>query len=272
MPIYEVGEYDGQHYFSMRLVEGGSLEQRLDEYALPARPGAQSRSRHDLRVGRNIARLMVTIARAVHHAHQRGILHRDLKPANILLDVNGEPLIADFGIAKPLTSDGRWTQSIVVMGTPSYMAPEQAAGAKQLTTAADVFSLGGILYQLLTRRLPFQGATPIETLQKVMHQEPAAPHSVNTHVIGIGNDLPEVVEQRSAPQDPSAEALADDLAHWLAGEPIAARPVSQAERVWRWCKRKPALATLWLGLAIAILAGAVISTAQWRRAERTATS
>ena len=274
VPIYEVGEYDGQHYFSMRLVEGGSLEQRLDEYALPARPGAQTpRSRHDLRVGEErIARLMVTIARAVHHAHQRGILHRDLKPANILLDVNGEPLIADFGIAKPLTSDGRWTQSIVVMGTPSYMAPEQAAGAKQLTTAADVFSLGGILYQLLTRRLPFQGATPIETLQKVMHQEPAAPHSVNTHV---DRDL-ETICLKSLNKDPhrryaSAEALADDLAHWLAGEPIAARPVSQAERVWRWCKRKPALATLWLGLAIAILAGAAISTAQWRRAERTAT-
>jgi eukaryotic-like serine/threonine-protein kinase len=273
VPIYEVGEHDGEHYFSMRLVEGGSLEQRLDQYALPAGSADRSpRTRAELKERQQrIARLMVTVARAVHHAHQRGILHRDLKPANILLDAHGEPLITDFGIAKPLTSDGRWTQSIMVMGTPSYMAPEQAAGARQLTTAADIFSLGAILYQLLTRQLPFQGATPIETIQKVMYQEPAAPHSVNADV---DHDLETIclkcLNKDAHRRYASAEALADDLARWLSGEPIAARPVGQAERVWRWCRRKPALATLWLGLAAAILAGAVVSTAQWRRAERTA--
>jgi eukaryotic-like serine/threonine-protein kinase len=275
VPIYEVGEHDGEHYFSMRLVEGGSLEQRLDQYALPGGSGDRSpRTRAELKERQQrIARLMVTIARAVHHAHQRGILHRDLKPANILLDAQGEPLITDFGIAKPLTSDGRWTQSIMVMGTPSYMAPEQAAGARQLTTAADIFSLGAILYHLLTRRLPFSGATPVETLQRVMYQEPAAPHAVNADV---DRDL-ETICLKCLNKDPdrrysSAEALADDLARWLSGEPITARPVGQAERVWRWCRRKPALATLWLGLATAILAGAVVSTALWRRAEGTATT
>ena len=149
------------------------------------------------------------------------------------------------------------------------MSPEQAAGAKQLTTAADTFSLGAILYQLLTQRLPFHGNTPLETIQQVAGQEPPTPHSVNPD---IDRDL-ETVCLKCLNKDPhrryrSAEALADDLEHWLAGEPITARPVGQAERLWQWCRRKPALATLWLGLIAAILIGGMISTAQWLRAQQ----
>jgi eukaryotic-like serine/threonine-protein kinase len=274
VPIYEVGEHHGEHYFSMRLIEGGSLEQRIADYAVPdPHAGDAPRSRSGMAARQTrIARLLSTVARAVHHAHQRGILHRDLKPANILIDANGEPQVTDFGIAKLLAGDGSSLQSLAVIGTPSYMAPEQAAGAaKQLTTAADVFSLGAILYQLLTRRLPFQGATPVETLQKVMGDEPVAPRTLNR---AIDSDL-ETICRKCLSKDPyrrygSAEALADDLDRWLSGEPIAARPVPQAERVWRWCRRQPVLAGLAASLATAVLAGLVISGWQWRRAERNA--
>lgn len=274
VPIYEVGEHDGQQYFSMRLIEGGSLEQRMSDYALPdARRDGGSLTRTDI-VGRQstIARLLATVARAVHHAHQRGILHRDLKPANILIDSTGEPQVTDFGIAKLLTGDGEATQSLAVLGTPSYMAPEQAgAQTGRLTTAADVFSLGAVLYQLLTSKLPFQGATPLETLQRVIEEDPAPPRSVNP---AIDRDL-ETICLKCLSKDPrgrygSAEALAEDLDHWRAREPIAARPVTQAERVWRWCRRKPLLASLWAGLAAAILTGLVVANWQWRRAEASA--
>jgi len=274
VPIYEIGEHEGQHYFSMRLVEGGSLEARIAEFALSSdarQDGGLSRSELAAKQAR-IARLMATIARAIHYAHQRGVLHRDLKPANILLDAAGEPQVADFGIAKLLAGDGDMTHTATVVGTPNYMAPEQAAGTtRQLTTAADVFGLGAILYRLLTGRPPFEGATPMATLQQVLEQEPAAPRSRNT---GIHPDL-ETICVKCLNKDPqrrytSAEAVADDLDRWLVGVPITARPVTQVERVWRWCRRKPALAALWFGLAAAVVIGFGVSTAEWRRAERNA--
>jgi WD40 repeat protein len=274
VPIYEIGEHEGQHYFSMRLVEGGSLEARIAEFALSGdvrNDGALSRSELAERQAR-VARLMATIARAIHYAHQRGVLHRDLKPANILLDADGQPQVADFGIAKLLAGDGDSTHTATVVGTPNYMAPEQAAGTtKQLTTAADVFGLGAILYRLLTGRPPFEAATPVATLQQVIEREPAPPRS---HNAALSRDL-ETICLKCLAKDPqrryrSAEAMADDLERWLKGEPITARAVTQAERVWRWCRRKPVLAALWFGLAAAVVIGFGVSTAEWRRAERNA--
>ena len=186
------------------------------------------------------------MARAVHYAHQHGVLHRDLKPANILLDETGEPFVADFGIAELLDGNRDTAQSMTVIGTPSYMSPEQCAGGTtSLTTVTDVFSLGAILYQLLTGRPPFQAATPVATMQQVIEQEPPAIRSLNR---SVDPDL-ETISIKCLNKDPqrryaSAEVVADDLDRWLAGEPIAARPVTQFERVWRWCVRKPVLATL----------------------------
>src|SRR5262249_6869397 len=144
VPIYEVGEYGGQHYFSMKLIEGGSLSARIAQLVKDPKAAA---------------RLLAQVARAIHHAHQRGILHRDLKPSNVLLHPRGQPHLTDFGLAKRVQGDRRQTQSGAIVGTPSYMAPEQAAAKKVLTTAADIYSLGAILYEMLTGKPPFQGAT-----------------------------------------------------------------------------------------------------------------
>ena len=219
VPIYEVNEYGGSHYFSMKLIEGSSLADRVEE----------------LRKDRNKAvQLMAKVARAVHFAHQRGILHRDLKPANILLDKEGQPHVTDFGLAKRTTGDSGMTQSGAIVGTPSYMAPEQAAAKKDLTTAVDVYSLGAILYELLTGRPPFRGTTPLETLMQVMEKEPARPRTLDRT---IDRDLETIVlkclvktpGQRYA----SAEALAEELERWQRGEPIKGRRVRLPVRLWR---------------------------------------
>jgi serine/threonine-protein kinase len=172
VPIYEVGEHDGRPFYVMKYVEGGSLAARLT--AGPAF------------AAKDAAALVETVARAVHYAHQRGLLHRDLKPANVLLDKDGAPHVADFGLAKRLGADGSLTQTGAVLGTPAYMAPEQAAGKKQLTVAADVYSLGAILYELLTGRPPFSGASPLDTLMQVLEKEPGRPGSLRP---GLPRDL-----------------------------------------------------------------------------------
>ncbi len=217
VPIYEVGRHQEQHYFSMRLVEGGSLAREV------------SRFQDDPKAA---ARLLIDVARAVHHAHQRGILHRDLKPSNVLLDREGRPHVTDFGLAKKVDADSRLTQSGVIVGTPSYMAPEQVAGNQSLTPAVDVYGLGAILYELLTGRPPFRADNPMDTLLQVMDRLPAPPRLLNPI---IERDL-ETICLKCLEKDPlrryaDAEALALDLERYLSGETISAKSVNWLERV-----------------------------------------
>ena len=232
VPIYEIGEHEGQHYFSMKLIEGGSLSQRL-------KSGPESLSLHAA------PKLLATVARAVHHAHQRGLLHRDLKPGNVLLDTAGQPHVTDFGLAKRVESESDLTHSGAVVGTPSYMAPEQACAETQLTTAVDVYSLGVILYELLTGQLPFRGDSVAETLVRVLNDEPASPRSIKPQ---IDHDL-ETICLKCLKKEPtrrydSAAALADELDRWLRGEPIWSRPTSSWERLGKWTRRRPLAASL----------------------------
>jgi WD40 repeat protein/HEAT repeat protein len=246
LPIHEVGEHLGQQYFSMKLVEGGSLADRL-----AARPAAD----------RGLVALLAQVARAVHFAHQRGILHRDLKPANVLLDADGTAYVTDFGLAKRIEAEATQTRTGAVLGTPSYMAPEQARAAKQLTTAADVYSLGAILYELAAGRPPFVGDSALDVLVQVRDREPDHPRAVNP---AADPDLAVValkcLEKDPAARYPSAAALADDLDRWLRGEPITARPVGPAERARKWARRNPALAGVLAALAVALLAGAAATS------------
>jgi WD40 repeat protein/tRNA A-37 threonylcarbamoyl transferase component Bud32 len=275
VPIYEVGEHEGCHYFSMKLVEGGALSERI--------------SKRQPRISdRETAKLLAVVARAVHYAHQRGILHRDLKPGNILIDRHGQPHVTDFGLAKRIDTDSAMTQSGTIVGTPGYLAPEQAAGARQLTTAADIYSLGAILYELLAGRPPFVGATVMETLQKVMNEDPVPPSRrsrrkealtesgkvdpslLTSAATGIDRDLETIclkcLEKEPARRYGSAEALADDLERWLRHEPIRGRPVTLVERLKKWARRNPLLA----GSLAALLGVTVLSFAgitwQWRAA------
>ncbi len=244
VPIYEVGEFEDQQYFSMKMMEGGSLAEAVGSGAWAA-GGKQAQQA--------TARLMVTVARAVQHAHQRGILHRDLKPANILLDKQGLPHVTDFGLAKRVQADQSLSQSGAIVGTPLYMSPEQAAGKKGLTTAADIYSLGAILYQLVAGRPPFTADTPLDVLMQVVEKDPPPLRSINR---SIDADL-ETVCMKCLRKEPgrryaSAEALADDLERWLKGEPIQARPIGSRERLVKWAKRKPAAAAL-VGVSMAAM-------------------
>jgi eukaryotic-like serine/threonine-protein kinase len=245
VPIYEVGEHDSRLFYTMKLVEGGSLAGKFS--GPPAGPEE---------IRRRIA-VITKVARAVHYAHQRGILHRDLKPANILLDPQGEPHVADFGLARRLESDSSLTMHGSALGTPNYMAPEQASSGKQLTVAADVFSLGAMLYELLTGRPPFQSDTPLETMRRVMEEEALPPSRI---ISTVGRDLETIclkcLEKDPARRYASAEALAHDLDRWLRGETIEARPAGAAERSWKWVRRHPAWAAL-LGLGFLALASVI---------------
>jgi serine/threonine protein kinase/WD40 repeat protein len=298
VPIYDVGMHEGRHFFAMKLVEGVTLSDHILQAEEREEETRRNTARETGAAGdlnplfpvspfplSDSASMIVKIARAVHHAHQRGILHRDLKPGNILIDaVTGEPMVMDFGLARRLEEDSNLTASGMVMGSPSYMAPEQAGDRPgEVTTAADVYSLGAILYELLAGRPPFVGDTPLLTMRKVMEEEPVPPSRVALEdsrsrdtspsavspsrrrvnrkskiVNPVDRDL-ETICLQCLEKDPtrrytSAAALADDLERWLRREPILARPCSPGERAWKWIRRHPALAAL-IGVTGAALAG-----------------
>jgi eukaryotic-like serine/threonine-protein kinase len=264
VPIFEVGEHDGHHYFSMKLVDGGNLAAQVARF---------------FDAPRAAARLTATVARAVHYVHQRGILHRDLKPANILLSGHSDspledlvPLVTDFGLAKRVEGQvAALTQSGSIAATPSYMAPEQAEGRREsVTTATDVHALGAILFELLAGRPPFRAETMLETLRLVREQDPEHPSAINPRV---DRDLETIVlkclEKNPLKRYHSAEALAEDLDRWLADLPIRARPATRFERAVKWVRRRPAAAALILFASIATLASAAairgyISTTELR--------
>jgi len=253
--IYEVGEADGRPFFSLEFCPGGSLDSQLDGTPLPPRKAAQ---------------LVETLARAMHAAHQAGIVHRDLKPANVLLDADGTPKVTDFGLAKRLDNAVGQTASGAIMGTPSYMAPEQAGGsvsrdphgsAGRIGPAADIYALGAILYELLTGRPPFKAATPLDTILQVISEEPVPPVQL---LPGLPRDLNNIclkcLHKDPAKRYGGAATLAEDLGRFLGGKPVLARPVGRGERLWRWCRRNPALATT-AGLAALATAAALVTLA-----------
>lgn len=274
VPLLETGQQEGVHFFTMKLIASGDLATRRGDIGIAGlglstnASGWRSRQRH-------LARLLVKIARAVHYAHLRGILHRDLKPSNVLIDEAGEPYVADFGLAKMLTREHGVTFANSVLGSPNYMAPEQAAGrTRELTTATDVYGLGAIFYELLVGRPPFQAESPIATLQQVIEKAPEPPRSLHPPV---DSDLETIclrcLEKSPAARYASAEAFAEDLERWLARRPILARRATALEHAWRWCLREPALAVavaVCFALLLSVAIGSTLAAIRIGRAERAA--
>jgi eukaryotic-like serine/threonine-protein kinase len=252
--IYEVGEQNGSHFLSLEFVEGRSFAELAKGQPLPSRRAAG---------------YLKTIAEAVEHAHQRGVLHRDLKPSNILLDLFDQPRVTDFGLAKLVNQDTELTVSGQVLGSPNYMPPEQAAGRHSGSSpASDVYSLGAILYELLTGRPPFQGESLTSVLAQVQTAEPVPPRRLNP---GAAPDLQTIcmkcLQKEPARRYATAQALAEDLGRFLENKPIQARPVPLLERAWLWCRRRPLLAAMSAGLAAAVILGVAGIVWQWRQAE-----
>jgi hypothetical protein len=244
--VHEVGECDGLPYFSLEFCPGGSLDKKLAGTPLPPLEAA---------------RMVETLARAMHAAHQQQIIHRDLKPANVLLAADGTLKITDFGLAKKLDAGDGPTQSNAVMGTPSYMAPEQAGSKGTVGPAADVYALGAILYECLVGRPPFKAASVLDTLMQVLSDEPVSPGQLQTKT---PRDL-ETVCLKCLQKDPakryaSAEALAEDLRRFVEGHPIVARPVGRLERAAKWVRRNPALAAMTAAVVLVLVTATAIST------------
>jgi WD40 repeat protein/serine/threonine protein kinase len=252
VPIFEVGQHEQHQYFSMGYVAGESLAQRLASGPLPPREAAS---------------IIAEVATAVHFAHGKGVIHRDLKPANILIDADGRPRITDFGLAKRQTDTSGLTVTGQVLGTPSYMPPEQISNSNgKIGPAADVYSLGATLYALLTGRPPFQSASAIDTLKQVLEKEPVSPREFDG---SVPRDLETItlkcLEKQPSRRYESAQTLADELNRYLSGRPILARPVSRSEHCYRWCRRNPVVASLSAAAAALLVSVAIISTLAYRR-------
>jgi WD40 repeat protein/serine/threonine protein kinase/tetratricopeptide (TPR) repeat protein len=260
--IHEVGVHEGEHFLVMDYVGGPNLAQITREQPLPAKTAA---------------RYLKTAAEAIHYAHEKGLLHRDLKPSNVIIDSNDQPRVTDFGLAKrvgtasePATQDlTQLTLSGHVLGSPGYMPPEQAVGARgKIGRRSDVYSLGAMLYHLLTGRPPFGGGSPADTLRQVETQEPVSPRLLNP---GVPFDLETIclkcLEKEPARRYQTAQELAGDLGRLLNDEPICSRPVGRVEKVWRWGHRRPAIAALIVLLHVVLAAGLSGILWQWRRAE-----
>jgi TolB-like protein/Flp pilus assembly protein TadD/predicted Ser/Thr protein kinase len=244
VPIYEVGERDGQCYFSMKFVEGGQLDEVIKHTPLSIRQAVE---------------LIAKVARTVHYAHEHGILHRDIKPGNILLDAKGEPNLTDFGLARLVESESTVTRTLEVLGTPSYMAPEQASGGTtKLTGTTDVYGLGAVLYQLLTSHPPFAGGTTYETIKLLLETEPRQPRLWNPK---IDRDLSTIclkcLEKDPLRRYSTALALAEDLERWLKHEPILARRTGVLARGKKWLQRNPTAAAM-AALSLALLAAVAV--------------
>jgi tetratricopeptide (TPR) repeat protein len=252
--IYEIGEHEGLPYLALEFVEGGSLAQRINGTPLPPQQAAQ---------------LLELLAGAIHFAHERNLIHRDLKPANVLLTADGTPKITDFGLAKSLDSGAGETASGEILGTPSYMPPEQAdSKGRPIGRAADVYALGAILYELLTGRPPFKAASVLETVAQVIADEPVPPRQLQ---LRTPRDL-ETICLKCLRKEPrqrygSAAELAEDLRRFHHGEPIQARPVGHLERLGRWCRRNPRVAALLAVLALVVLGGTTAITGLWLLAD-----
>ncbi len=253
VPIHEVGERDGQCYFSMKFVEGGQLDEVVRRAPMSIRQGAE---------------LIAKVARTVHYAHEHGILHRDIKPGNILLDAKGEPHLTDFGLARLVESESSVTHTLEVLGTPSYMAPEQAVGNNAaISSVTDVYGLGAVLYQLLTGQPPFAGGTTYETIKLLLDTEPRQPRQLNPK---IDRDLSTIclkcLEKDPKRRYSSALALAEDLEHWLKHEPIQARHIGIFTRGRKWGQRNPTSALLAACLvALAAAAGWIVWKSEFIR-------
>jgi serine/threonine-protein kinase len=249
VPIHDVGEHDGQCYFSMKFVEGGQLDEVVKREPIPISRAVE---------------LIAKVARTVHYAHEHGILHRDIKPGNILLDAKGEPLLTDFGLAGLVEAESTITRTLEVMGTPSYMAPEQAAGEHtKISKATDVYGLGAVLYQLLTGHPPFAGGTTYETIKLLLETEPRQPRLWNPK---LDRELSTIclkcLEKDPKRRYSSALALAEDLEHWLKHEPILARRTGLFTRGRKWVRRNPSTAAL-ITLLVALAAGSGVVV--WNR-------
>jgi serine/threonine protein kinase len=244
VPIYEIGEHAGQPFLAMKLIEGDSLAELLSAEPKSGAPALDAR---------RAATLLAKLARAVEHAHQRGILHRDIKPGNILLDAQGEPHLTDFGLAKFVERNTGQTVTHAILGTPDFMPPEQASGStRDLTAASDVYGLGAVLYALLTGQPPFHGQSHGETIERVKHREPIRPRQLHA---AIDAELETIclkcLEKQPARRYPSAHALADDLDRWIQGQAIHATPPGSWEQFSRWVSRNPTATALAAGVVVA---------------------
>ncbi len=245
--VHAVGEHERQPFVVLEFVDGGSLHQKLSGTPLPPREAA---------------RIVKILAQAMQDAHDHGIIHRDLKPANVLLTADGIPKITDFGLAKKLEDESGQTQTGAVMGTPSYMSPEQAAGrTSEIGPSTDIYALGAILYELLTGRPPFKAATAMVTLRQVLDEDPVAPRQLNP---AIDRDVETIalkcLDKLATRRYATANELAHDIRRYLAGEPIQARSVTSWERAWRWSRRNPAISLLTASVLIVLVTGIAVSS------------